>query len=326
VVGQSFAGHGFDGTLEPSTCVRIFTGAPVPNGADHVIIQELVDFNRNFASIKEQPLGPPFIRKRASDFARRSEILAKGNILDARALVAAAGGDIGLVEVFRRPRLRVVSTGDELVEPGRASETGGAVPDSVSLGIAALAEEYGAICIERLRFGDDLELIQSAATAALESADVVVLAGGASVGEKDFAKEMFVPLGLQLLFSKVSIKPGKPAWFGTVRDRLIVGVPGNPTSALVTARLILAPLLALMQGRDIGHTLDWRLAPLAAPLPPSGDRETFHRGFIRDGKVEILRSDDSSAQKLLAKASILVRQRPHSPALEKGMVVDVLDF
>jgi molybdopterin molybdotransferase len=150
--------------------------------------------------------------------------------------------------------------------------------------------------------------------------------GGASVGEKDFAKDMFAPLGVQLIFSKMAIKPGKPAWLGRIGDRLIIGLPGNPTSALVTARLLLVPLLALMRGRTLESALAWGSAPLAAALGACGSRETFHRAVVRGGAAEVLPSQDSHAQKMLATADVLVRQRADSPSLETGDLVQVLDF
>ena len=143
-----------------------------------------------------------------------------------------------------RPRLHILSTGDELAEPGTARERADAMPESVSFGVAALAQELGAECVGRTRVRDDLPRMEDVARAAIDDADLVVVTGGASVGEKDFAKTMFEPLGLELVFSKVSIKPGKPVWLGRVGQTLVMGLPGNPTSALVTARLLLAPLLA----------------------------------------------------------------------------------
>jgi len=168
--------------------------------------------------------------------------------------------------------------------------------------------------------------MQAAAESALEQADLIVVTGGASVGEKDFAKAMFEPAGLNLIFSKVAIKPGKPVWLGRARDTLVMGLPGNPTSAMVTARLLLAPLLAGLSGRPIETALRWRSAPLASALKECGPRETFHRARSAEGGTEILSFQDSSAQKVLAEADLLVRQPANAPALSPGDFVDVLDF
>ena len=266
------------------------------------------------------------IRERGSDFVQGEELLSVGRSLDPRAIVAAAGADVAELEVYRRPRLHILSTGDELAEPGTARERTDAIPESISFGVASLAMQWGAECTGRTRVRDDLPRMQDLARAAIEDADLVVVTGGASVGEKDFAKAMFEPLGLELLFSKVSIKPGKPVWFGRVRGKLIMGLPGNPTSALVTARLLLAPLLAGLTGQSIERGLRWRRLPLAAPLGACGQRETFHRARLSDGAAEILSFQDSSAQKALAQADLLARQRSNSPAIVAGTDVEVLDF
>jgi molybdopterin molybdotransferase len=124
----------------------------------------------------------------------------------------------------------------------------------------------------------------------------------------------------------VSIKPGKPIWLGRVRDRLVIGLPGNPTSALVTARLFLAPLLAGLTGRPIDAALSWRTMPLVSSLGACGPRETFHRARLVNGEAKILSLQDSSAQKALAEADLLVRQRANTPAVAAGETVEVLDF
>jgi molybdopterin molybdotransferase len=326
VVGGSYAGAGWNGSVVPGTCVRIFTGAPVPGGADHVVMQENVRASGNAAIIDDHPGPARHIRRRGSDFASGEELLPAGRLLDTRAIVAAAGADLAELEVHRRPRLHILSTGDELAEPGTARERADAVPESVSFGVAALAAQWGAECMGRTRMGDDLPRMHDLARAAIDDADLVVVTGGASVGEKDFAKAMFEPLGLELVFSKVSLKPGKPVWLGRVGEKLVMGLPGNPTSALVTARLFLAPLLAGLTGRPIEDALGWRTVPLASAIGPCGARETFHRALSVKGAAQILSFQDSSAQKALAEADLLVRQRASSPALEPGAEVEVLDF
>jgi molybdopterin molybdotransferase len=326
VVGESFAGAGWSGSVAPGTCARIFTGAPVPAGADRVVIQENVRRDGAVAMIDADPGAGRHIRRHGSDFRAGEELLAAGTLLGPRAIVAAAAADRATIEVCRRPRVQILSTGDELAEPGTARERSDAIPESVSLGIAALAEQWGAECTGRMCLRDDLAAMRKAAEASLENADVVVVTGGASVGEKDFAKAMFEPRGLDFLFSKVSIKPGKPVWLGRVGSKLIMGLPGNPTSALVSARLLLAPLLAGLVGLATGRALAWRRVPLASVLAECGARETFHRARSVHGDAQIIEFQDSSAQKALAQADLLVRQRANSPALEPGAEVDVLDF
>lgn len=326
VVGESFAGSAWHGSLTPGTCARIFTGAPVPCGADRVVIQEDVRREGDLAIVEESPGSATHIRRRGSDFAAGNQLLPAGRRIGPRAIVAAAAADLSRVEVYRRPRLYILGTGDELAEPGAAREKDDAIPESVSFGVAALAEQCGAQCAGRTRLMDELPSMQSAAAQAVENADLVVVTGGASVGEKDFAKAMFDPLGLRLVFSKVSIKPGKPVWLGRVGETLVLGLPGNPTSALVTARLFLSPLLAGLTGQETGRALSWRSMGLASPLKGCGPRETFHRARVLDGAAEILQFQDSSAQKALAEADLLVRQPANGPALDAGEPVQVLDF
>jgi len=326
IVGESLAGRGWAGEIAPGECVRIFTGAPVPSGADRVVIQENVRREGDLAIIAERPGSAHHVRTRGSDFAAGEELLPSGRLLDARATVAAAAADVAELAVARRPLIHILSTGDELAEPGAATERDDAVPESVSFGVAAMAEHWGAECVGRTRLRDDLEAMYETATAATEAADVVVVTGGASVGEKDLAKAMFEPLGLELIFSKVAIKPGKPVWLGRVREKLVIGLPGNPTSALVTARLMLAPLLAGLTGQPIERALAWRKLPLVASLDACGPRETFHRARLVKSEGEVLSFQDSGAQKALAEADLLVRQRAYSSAIEGGQEVEALDF
>ena len=324
VVGESFAGAGFAARVEEGTCARIFTGAPVPDGADRIVVQEKVRREGKMAIIDSAPAPEPSIRKRSCDFAAGEVLLSEGRVLDERAIVAAAAADLAELQVHRRPGVTVLSTGDELVAPGRARDSAHAVPDSISLGVAALAERWGAECLGWGRLRDELALLEKAAGAALERADLIVVTGGASAGEKDFSKAMFRRFGLELIFPSVAIRPGKPAWLGRAAGRLVMGLPGNPTSALVTARLLLAPMIALMVGRPPGSALEWTRGAIAAPLPACGNRETFHRAHLEGASVQLLPFQESSAQKALAEADVLVRQRPDTPSLDTGSSVELL--
>jgi len=326
IVGESFAGKGWPGEIARGECVRIFTGAPVPSGAERVVIQENVRRDGDVAIIAERPGSARHIRKRGSDFAADEVLLPTGRFLDARAIVAAAAADVAELAVVRRPRIHILSTGDELAEPGTATARDDAIPESVSFGVAILAEQWGAESIGRTRLRDDLQAMRQVAEASAEAADVVVVTGGASVGERDFAKAMFQPAGLEVIFSKVAIKPGKPVWLGRARGKLIIGLPGNPTSALVTARLLLAPLLVGLTGQPIERALAWRKLQLTIPVEACGSRETFHRARLIGNSAEVLEFQDSSAQKALAEADLLVRQRANSPAIASGQDVEVLNF
>jgi molybdopterin molybdotransferase len=326
IVGESFAGAPCDRPVSPGECVRIFTGAAVPAGADRVVIQEVVERNGSEACFTQPLSHSRHVRAAGSDFEPSDILLEPGTLLEPRALVAAAAADLAELSVYRRPRLRLLATGDELAEPGTARDTPGAIPESVSFGIAALARDWRVQVLGSVRLRDELADMERAAARALEDCDLIVVTGGASVGEKDFAKTMFGRAGLDLLFSKVAIKPGKPVWLGRAGSALVMGLPGNPTSALVTARLLLAPLLARLSGQAAEVALRWRPAPLAAALGECGARETFHRARWNAGAVEILSNQDSSAQKVLAQADLLVRQRADAAPQAAGTMVETLDF
>lgn len=324
IVGQSFPGSGFEGAVETGACVRIFTGAPVPRGADRVVIQEVAARDGDRVAIGDLSGAAMHIRPRGSDFRAGDLLLEAGRRLDPRALVAAASADVAEVETWRRPALLVLATGDELAPPGEARGRPGAIPESISAGVTALAGQWGGRSLGSLRLGDDLPALERAAGEALDQADLIVVTGGASVGEKDHAKKMFEPHGLELIFSKVAMKPGKPVWLGRARSRLVLGLPGNPTSAMVTARLLLAPLVAGLAGR--GGALEWSPLPLAGPLPACGDRETFHRARRAATGALPLADQDSGAQKALADADLLLRSRPNDPARGPGQSIEALDF
>jgi molybdopterin molybdotransferase len=326
VIGESFAGSGFGRSVAPGSSVRIFTGAPVPKGADRVVIQEVVRREDDVAVIDVHPGAAKHIRARGSDFQEGALLIEARTRLGYRELVAAAGADLADVAAWRRPTALILGTGDELAAPGSAAGKPGAIPESVSFGVAALAEDWGAVVKERRHLPDDLKSMKEAAANALDQADLIVVTGGASVGEKDFAKAMFESHGLELLFSKVAIKPGKPVWLGRANGRIVIGLPGNPTSALVTARLFLAPLIAGLSGMSPQTALRWRKAPLLASLPACGDRETFVRArAVQDG-AEPVSNQDSSAQKTLVEADLLIRRRSGASPAEAGDTVWALDF
>lgn len=327
LAGESFAGSPTGGPqLEAGACIRIFTGAPMPAGADRVVMQEVVQRDGDAVMFAGRPSPSRHVRAAGSDFAAGETLLEPGTRLTPQALVAAAAADRDTVEVFVRPRVAVLSTGDELVAPGLAASAPGTIPESVSFGVAALVRAWGGEVVSRQRLRDDLPRLAQAAAAALEAADVVVVTGGASVGERDYSKAMFQDLGLRLNFEKVAIKPGKPVWVGRVGDRIVVGLPGNPSAAMVTARLFLAPILVGLGGRRPEEAWAWRTAPLVSPLGVCGDRECFHRARSTIDGVRPVGNQDSSAQKDLATADLLIRRRPTARALAAGELVEVLAF
>lgn len=326
IVGESRAGCGFAGTLGAGQAVRIFTGAPMPNGSDRCIMQEYARRDGDDV-IFSDGYGPGWhVRAAGSDFAAGELLLAAGTRLTPRAMVAAAAADVANLRVVMQARVIVIGTGDELALPGSAHLRADAIPDSVTFGVAAMVGEAGAVLVRRVIGLDDLPSLTQEADMALDDADLVVVTGGASVGERDFAKPMFAAHGLDLAFPKVAIKPGKPVWLGRARRAWVLGLPGNPTSAMVTARLFLQPLLARLQGQDMATLVRWRALPLAATLGAVGNRETFVRARWDDAGLTPLGNQDSGAQRALAEADWLIRCAPGQPAREAGEMVSALAF
>ncbi len=326
IVGESFAGHGYAGPFPRGTAVRVFTGAPTPPGADRVVLQEAVRRVGERVFVAPGGASKPHIRRRGSDFRADDVLVEAGAVLNAQRLVAAAAADLAAVDVLARPRVTVVATGDELYSPGEAPGSPYAIPESVSFGVAELARGYGAEVEVRHRLPDDLARLQTAASDLAAQSDVVVVIGGASVGERDFSRAMFEPLGLRMRFAKVAMRPGKPVWFGEAGGARVIGLPGNPTAALVTARLFLAPLIAGMAGRGAASALAWRRRALAEPLEATGAWACLVGAQLRDGAALPFANRDSSSQRTLAAVEALIRRAPHEPFANTGDFVETLDF
>lgn len=324
LIGTSAAGNAFHGSLGVGEAVRIFTGAALPDGADRVVIQEIVACEGDRATIVEAPGEMRFIRPRASDFAAGDAVVASGARLGPGAIVAAAGAGADWVDVVRRPRVVTIATGDELRAAGAALDSVDQIPDSIGPGLGAMLVDQGAVLVGHHLLSDDLPALEAAAAAAVALADLVVVTGGASVGARDHAKKMFAPLGIEMLFAGVAIKPGKPVWLGRAGTALAMGLPGNPSSAMVTARLLLAPLVAGLLGQRSPDPLAWIELPLGAPLPATGDRETFVRARLVDGRLVPLANQDSGGQRALAEAGWLVRCPAGQRAMEAGLPVSAL--
>jgi molybdopterin molybdotransferase len=324
VVGEARAGAGHAAILHPGEAVRIFTGAPLPHGADSVVIQE--DTARDGRMVRFATTAHPgrHIRTAASDFGAGALLLPAGTRLRPAAMVAAAAADMAHVHVWRRPRVAILATGDEIAPPGMAWRQPCAIPDSASHGAAAMAVCAGATIVRRAMGRDNLALLTAQAGEALAMADLVIVTGGASVGDHDLARPMFAAHGLDLLFGKVAIKPGKPVWLGRARGCWVLGLPGNPTAALVTAALFLRPLLARLQGESAAAMLRWQRLALAAPLPATCARETFVRACGEAEGLVPLHQQDSSAQAALSQADWLIRCPPDQPALPAGTLVNAL--
>ncbi|MET0182924.1 MAG: gephyrin-like molybdotransferase Glp [Caulobacterales bacterium] len=325
VIGEASAGSALPRALITGEAARIFTGAPVPDGADSVAIQEDVTREGDSAAIPETPYGQN-IRPRGLDFRAGDLLLRAGTRLDgiALSLAAAAGG--GDVAVRARPRIALMSTGDEIVQPG-VQPGPYQIFDSVSFGLAALVEAWGGIATRLEARDDKVEEITRASRDALETHDLIVTIGGASVGDYDLVKPALKAIGLQMSVEKVNMRPGKPVWFGKTDFGFVLGLPGNPASALVCAHLFLKPIIAGMMGVDAGVAFE--KARLAIDLPANGPREHFLRSHLStddEGRrlVTPFEQQDSSLLSIFRDANALVRMRAKAGAMRAGDLADVL--
>ena len=322
VIGEARPGAPFGGDLPSGGAVRIFTGGAVPAGADCVIMQEYATRDGDRVSFAPGHGPARHVRQEGHDFAVGDVLLRAGTRLEPRALVAVAGADCAHVTVGARPRVKLLATGDELEEPGTAASSPHGIPDSIAPALASLVGRGGGDVTQRARALDDLPALERQAGELLTDADLVVVTGGASVGERDFAKPMFAAHGLELVFAKVAIKPGKPVWLGRAGSTLVLGLPGNPTSALVTARLFLDPILARLQGGAGYHA--WRRLPLAAALSANGNRESFVRARWDEAGLVPLSNQDSGVQGGLARADCLIRCAADQDQQSAGALVPAL--
>jgi molybdopterin molybdotransferase len=325
LVGESSAGCGFAARLGPGETVRISTGAALPEGADAVVIQENVARAQDKVTVPPARVGQ-HVRPRAMDFAAGTRLLQAGRPLDGIALAMAAAGGMAELAVRRRPTVAILSGGDELAEPGT---TPGPfqIFDSATHGIAALVTAWGGIPHRLQLEKDDRDAIARAARTALPQCDLLLLVGGASVGDHDHARPALLQLGMEMQIDKVDLRPGKPTWFGQVAGRPVLGLPGNPGSALVCAYLFLRPMLDRMLGR--AREAGFVRAHLAEPLPANGEREHYLRARLSgDARgrliVQAFEQQDSSLLSVFSAANALIRLAPGAPPHEKNALVDVM--
>jgi molybdopterin molybdotransferase len=326
VIGQAAAGHPFCGSVGAGQAVRIFTGAPVPEGADAVVIQENADRDGAKIFIREGAHETGHIRSKGFDFREGDTLLATGRRLGPREVSLAAAMGHGQVPVRRRPRVAILATGDELVPPG-ARPGPGQIIASNHLGVAALAEAAGAQT-QQLGIARDTHEDLGAHVAKAEGADILVTIGGASVGDHDLVAPVLEARGMTLAFWKIAMRPGKPLMFGRLGASRVLGLPGNPVSSLICSRIFLVPLIRALLGQpsDDEHPSQARLA---VPLEANGPRQHYMRATSRPGPdglalVTPVRSQDSSLLAPLAEADCLLLRAPQAPAAPAGALVATL--
>jgi molybdopterin molybdotransferase len=326
-IGTSAAGGGFAGTLRPGEAVRIFTGAPVPDGADAIVIQENTSAAGDRITVKTgaAPAGR-FIRPAGLDFRAGQVGLAAGRRLTARDIGLAAAMNRPWLKVRRRPRIAILATGDEVVMPGEPMGPS-QIASSNSLGLGAFITACGGEAVQLGIAPDDRDALGRMAAGAM-GVDLLLTTGGASVGDHDLIQEVLGAQGFALDFWKIAMRPGKPLIFGRIGSTPVLGLPGNPVSTVVCATVFLRPAMAAMLGENDAAEPAER-ALLAAALPDNDERQDYLRATLsRDVAGRLLarafERQDSSMLANMAHADCLIVRPPHAPAAEPGTAVEIL--
>ncbi|MBA2919246.1 molybdopterin molybdenumtransferase MoeA [Sphingomonas sp. MAH-20] len=324
VVQEIAAGAVPGAPLATGEAARIFTGAPLPAGADTILIQE--EAARSEDTLRLAGKGPrakgAHVRAKGMSFSAGSTVLRAGERLTPARIGLAAMAGHAVVPVRRRPRVALISTGHELAAPGTAIGPGQIYESNAAMLAAMLSAEPAALASRRI-LGDSLPLLVDAISRAAADCDVLVTTGGASVGDHDLVRPALEAAGATIDFWRVAMKPGKPLMAGRLGGCVVLGLPGNPVSAFVTALLFLKPLIATLGGAADPLPRTVRL-PLAVGTPANGPRLDFVRAAITNGMVRPLVVQDSGALTALAEADALLLRPPYAPAAEPGMFADVL--
>ena len=326
--GESAAGHGFEGTLAPGSAIRIFTGAPVPEGADAILIQENAEKRDDgLVLVNEAPEAGRYIRPAGVDFTEGKTGLAKGRFLDSGAITFAAAMSHAGLPVVRKPRVAILATGDELRLPGQSLGPGQIIASN-TFGVAALVKAAGADVIDLGIAIDRMEALDEALdTAIAHEADVLVTIGGASVGDHDLVQKALTGRGMALDFWKIAMRPGKPLMSGKLGTMRVLGLPGNPASSLVCAHLFLEPLVTRLGGLPDPDRI--KTAILSKDLPENDQRQDYLRSDLEtnaEGQRIATPSprQDSSLMKVFADARCLIIRPPFAPPAEAGSLCEVM--
>lgn len=320
VVGESAAGHAYPSSLNKGEAVRIFTGAEVPMGADTVILQEDVTREGNIIST-DLPLKGKYIRKKGIDFSKDIIALKQGTLLTPQILGLAAALNYKELPVSKAPRIAILSTGDELKEPGYAGERD--IVSTNALVLATLAKEAGGHVTDHGIVPDTIQTLRNKIRKILKSEpDIFITSGGASVGDHDLVQQVLKEEGMSLGFWKIAMRPGKPLIHGRLGKTHILGLPGNPVSSFVCGIIFMQPLIKALTGSPTA--LEFEAGILETPLKANDHRAEFMRGRIENGKVTVFDNQDSSLLSILAKANALIYREVNEALLEKGSRVKFL--
>lgn len=328
LIGESAAGHPFSGSIAKGETIRIFTGAVLPDGADQVIIQENVDEDNGFITTRAGAETGANIRLKGIDFLENQTVLDAGTYISAKTIGLAASAGQAYLMVHRQPIVAILSTGDELAPPDKASFSTFDTVNSSGPQIQALVEESGAVVGYTGQAGDTIEGLRAIIRDNSE-ADILITIGGASVGDKDLVQAALKEEGMSLNFWKVAMRPGKPLIFGKKDHQYILGLPGNPASAFVCALLFLRPLIDKLMGRPAPLPGSVSI-PVATDLPANGSRQQFIRarliGEPGNRLLDPAANQDSSLTTVLAQCDGLIIRPINSGAVSAGSNVPFLPF
>jgi molybdopterin molybdotransferase len=328
LVGQAPAGGSYDHALKPGETVRIFTGGPLPMGADAIVIQEDTKADGDKITILEAPLAGRHIRKAGLDFSAGDAPFRSGRTLTTRDVALAAAMNLPWLSVRRKPRVAILSTGDELVLPGEPVGRNQIVSSS-GIAVAALMRAWGA---EPTLFDiarDDARLIEDHIAAGAQH-DLLITLGGASVGDHDLVQAALKAQGFAMDFWRIAMRPGKPLMFAAKDRARVLGLPGNPVSTMVCSLLFVKPALERLLGQS-GDMPTTKPAKLTIDVKQNDQREDYVRAFVTRGAdgnltVEPHKIQDSSMLSVLAWSNALLVRPAHDPARKAGDLVQVIDL
>jgi len=331
VIGESAAGRAFKGALRSGEAVRIFTGAPTPDGADAIVIQE--DVSREGERIRLSAAAPAGdnLRPAGMDFRQGEALMTAGRRLTPRDVALAAAANHTALPVRRRARVAILATGDELVPPG-GSLGPSQIVASNNFAVAGVVEACGGVAIDLGIAVDELGALKTALAQAREArADVLVTLGGASVGDYDLVQQALIASGMELGFWRIAMRPGKPLMHGRLGAMRVLGLPGNPTSSMVCAILFLRPLLRALHGEPDAGADPSQPARLAVDLGANGIRQDYMRASLARGAEGVLvaapaADQDSSLVKTMARADGLIIRPPHAAPAKAGEACRVIAF
>jgi molybdopterin molybdotransferase len=328
VIGQAAAGHAFAGTVGEGQAVRIFTGAPVPQDADTILIQEDAEVleGGKIRTAFDVTAGR-HIRPRGQDFTKGETVLEAGRELGFADLTLAAATNHATLTVYRRPRIAILATGDELLPPGSVPQPAQIIASN-TFGVAALARKAGAEVLDLGIIPDDAALIRAAIGEAVAAkVDVLVTLGGASVGDHDLVQAALKAEGMQLDFWRIAMRPGKPLMVGSIGSMQVLGLPGNPVASLVCGLLFLEPLLSRLGRRVPPQRI--ATARTATALKANDHRQDYLRARLVSGQGGVVVAEpyarqDSSMMNILAHSDVLIIRPPHAPQADAGAECPVI--